>query len=282
MKKTLSNHADHEVLSLITNVAYANVPAWYGTVRRNLVMDMIVPKARENHAPLPLIIWICGGAYRCVSSSAWIPEMMDLARRGYVIASIEYRTVHDTSYEGSYADIKAAIRYLKAHAADYCIDASRIAIMGESAGGTMASFAGTTAKIKDFDCGDYLEFDSSVNAVVDFYGIVDYNHNPITCDGRDIPPFMIEDFLGLEYSRETANRASAIRYVDADTPPFLIFHGTEDKRVPIEQSDRMYEALQKAGVRADYYRLEGADHGEDCFYRREIMDIIHSFLQEVM
>lgn len=282
MKKTLNSTVEHEVLSLITDVAFANVPAWYGAVRQNLLMDLIVPKNREQHAPMPLIIWICGGAFRCVSHSAWIPELIPFAQRGYVVASIEYRTVNDGTFRDAYADVKSAIRYLKAHADEYCIDANRIAVMGESAGGTMASIAGTTGNKPIFVSGDYLEYDSSVQAVVDLYGIVDCSHNPITFDGRDIPPFMMEDFLGLDYDEATAREASAISYIDAHTPPFLIFHGNKDVRVPLEQSQRLYEALQAAGVRSDFYVVDGAGHGADCFYQQEKIELIDTFLKEVL
>lgn len=282
MKKILKARYDKEVLSLISGVTFASVPAWYGFTRQNLCMDVIAPKVREGHAPMPLLIWICGGGYRCVNRSIWLPSMMTFAERGYVVASIEYRTVNDGTYEAAYADVKSAIRYLKAHAAQYCIDPGRIAIMGESGGGTMCSFAGTTGAIRDFDQGDFLEYDSSVHAVVDIYGIVDFLHAPITPDGRDVPPFLVEDFLGLDYSEATARRASAITYVSADTPPFLILHGDQDPRVPIVQSEMMYEALTKAGVRADFVQLEGAGHGDDSFYQPQILDIIDGFLREVL
>lgn len=282
MKKVLKRETEHEVYALITNVAFANVPAWYGTVTRSLMMDIITPKNRAGHARLPLIVWICGGAYRCVSRSAWLPELMPLAKMGYVIASVEYRTVNDGTFREAYADVKTAIRFLKAHAEQYCIDPNRIVVMGESAGGTMASIAGTTGNKPLFLSGDYPDYDSSVNAVVDFYGVVDCLHTPVASDGRDLPPYMMQDFLGVDYDEATAWEASAIRYVDENTPPFLIFHGNQDVRVPVEQSERLYAALQAAGVRADYYVIDGAGHGEDCFYQKNIMEIIAAFLKEML
>lgn len=282
MKKIITAKYDKKVLSLISGVAFADVPAWYGCTRRSLKMDIIAPKERTGHALMPLIIWVCGGGYRCVNRSVWLPAMMYFAERGYVIASIEYRTVNDGTYEAAYADVKSAIRYLKAHAEHYCIDSNRIAIMGESGGGTMSSFAGATGKIRCFDQGDFLEYDSSVNAVVDIYGIVDFQHSPITPDGRDVPPFLVEDFLGLKYDDEIAKRASAITYIDEDTPPFFIMHGDKDRRVPIVQSEMMYDALNAAGVRADFLVLEGAGHGDDSFYQPEVLDAVDGFLKEVL
>ena len=282
MKAVLNNRVEHEMLSLMCNIAYACVPAWYGAVRRNLEMDIVAPKEREGHARLPLIIWICGGGFRCVSRSTWMPQIMEFAKRGYVVASIEYRTANDATLPDAYADVKSAIRYLKAHAAHYCIDPKRIAVMGESGGGTLASFAGTTGGLPAFEKGDFTEFDSRVNAVVDFYGIADFNHNPVLVDGRDVPPFLVEDALGLNYSEADAARASAINYISPDTPPFLIFHGNRDNRVPFEQSERLYRALTQAGVRADFYEVDGGGHGDACFYQPDKLDIIDRFLREVL
>lgn len=67
-----------------------------------------------------------------------------------------------------------------------------------------------------------------------------------------------------------------------DTPPFLILHGSADRTVPIIQSERFYDALHKNGIRSDFYVLEGAGHGEDCFYTDEIKERILLFLNEVL
>lgn len=278
----LSVKSEREVLALINDIAFSCVPAWYGATRRNLKMSLIVPKNRENHPACPLLIWICGGAYRCVDRAVWVPEMMYFAERGYVVASIEYRTSNDAMFPGALIDVKSAIRYLKAHAKEYCIDTERICIMGESGGGTMASLAGVTGECKEYDQGDYLEYDSKVNAVVDFYGIVDMIHTPFTVNGHDVPVFMLDDFIGTDYTEEMAEKASAITYVSKNTPPFLILHGNQDPSVPVEQSRMMYEKLQNCGVKSNLYILDGAGHAEDCFYQNEIKVMIEDFLKTVL
>ena len=83
MRKQLCIENKREVLSLITDITFSNVPCWYGGSRRDLKMDLIVPKNRSNHPACPVIVWICGGAYRVVNRSVWLPEMIK-AREGYL------------------------------------------------------------------------------------------------------------------------------------------------------------------------------------------------------
>ena len=285
MKKKISIPVKQEVLSLINDISFSCVPAWYGATMQNLKMSILCPKVRENHPPCPLIIWICGGAFRQVERAVWVPEMMYFARRGYVVASVEYRTSNRAMFPGALNDVKSAIRYLKAHAREFCIDKEKIVIMGESAGGTLASLAGVTGSYKEFDVGDNLEYDSKVNAVVDFYGLMDLMQVELGEKGNfthDVPPFVVKDWLGLDYTEEEGKRAGAINYVDENTPPFLILHGNGDVCVDLKQSEMMYETLQSKGVESEFYILENAGHGDDAFYQEETKQIVLDFIERVL
>lgn len=280
MKTTIKMKKTKEVLSLITDIAFSNVPCWYDAARRDLHMDLIVPKNRQGHAKCPAVIWICGGAYMVVNHSVWLPEMVRFARAGYVVAGIEYRTSNEARFPAQLVDVKAAVRYLKAHSDQYCIDPDRIFVMGESAGGTMACLIGATADQKEYDQGDFLEFDSSVKGVIDLYGITDMAAN--ACSVSDASPeWTMQAFLGAGYKREQAERASVLCYINEKTPPFMILHGTEDILVPIGQSRELYEVLQKNGIRADYYEIEGAVHGDDVFYEDDMIEKMLSFLGSI-
>lgn len=281
MRQILSVKKEQEVLSLIPGIAFSNVSSWYGSTRRDLKMDIIAPKVREGHKLCPAIVWICGGAYRVVDRSVWLPQMVFFAQRGYVIASIEYRTSNEAQFPDPLIDCKAAVRYLKAHAEAFCIDPNRICAMGESAGGTMASLLGTTKGITDYDKGDYLDESSDVKAVVDFYGLTDLTDGPMNIR-EDIPEWALQDFLGVKYTDSVARRASAVYYVNAATPPFMIFHGDDDLLVPIKQSETLYYYLQKYGVDSEFYILKGAGHGADEFYQREVLERIITFLNRVL
>lgn len=300
--KRISIARDHEVLSLITGVTYATVPAWYGATRRDLKLDIIVPKDRTNHPKLPCIVWICGGAFMVNDRSVWIPEMMDYARAGYIVASVEYRTSNDAGFPEQLMDIKAAIRFLRAHAEEFCLDTERFAVMGESAGGTLASLTGVTGGQKEYDAGDWLEYSSGVQAVVDYYGVTDFTLRmerdadaaaaassaaDSGAEGQDeegiVPDYAMAAFLGSgRRGRENLVRASAVKQVTKDTPPFLILHGENDDLVDPENSRRMYEALREVGVRAEFYLAEGAGHGDPLFYQKDMEKVVLEFLKEVL
>ena len=269
-----------EVLSLITDVTYANVPSWYGATRRDLHMDLIVPKNRAGHAPCPCIVWFCGGAFRVMDRAVWMPELLYFAEAGFVVASVEYRTGNEAIYPAPLCDAKAAIRFLRAHAGDYCIDPERIVSAGESAGGAIACLLGVTGEDKSLDLGDWLEQSSRVAAVVDYYGIADMTISLEGFEGNDIiPPWMLEEVLGVRYTKEQAESASAIWRVTPSAPPHLILQGLDDQVVSPSQSRNYYEKLLENGVRAELLELEGAQHGDDLFFQNEVKDQVIRFLQ---
>ena len=280
MKETLNFERKREVLSLVTNIAFANVPCWYDATRRDLHMDLIIPKQRTGHKPCPVIVWICGGAYMVVDRSVWMPELVRFARAGYVVASIEYRTTNEAQFPAQLIDVKSAIRYLRAHAQQYCIDPDRIFVMGESAGGTMACLLGTTGSMTEYDQGDDLAFSSRVQGVVDFYGLTDMDPNACITGGA-VPYWTMDAFLGMEQATQNAHTASAVNHVSPDTPPFMILHGSEDPVVPLEQSRRLYDVLQENGVQSEFLILEWATHGDDRFYQDEMVERILAFLDRI-
>ena len=244
-------------------------------------MDLILPKNTQGHAPMPAVLWLCGGAFCVVDRSVWIPQMMALARRGYVVASVNYRTSNAVPFPAPLQDVKAAIRFLRANAAEFCVDPNRIAVMGESAGGTLASLVGVTAGMKEFEQGDYPETSSAVQAVVDFYGLTELNLDALHSDDPNVADWAMTAFMGAA-TPENAARASAINYIDDKTPPFMILHGTADNTVPITISDNLYQRLTEKGIYVEYYKIDGAAHGDDMFYQDEVFELIDAFLKKNM
>ena len=142
MKQLIDVPIKNENLCMIDGITFAQVPYWFPFYNyRDLKMNIIRPfsKAEDKR---PLVIWICGGAWITMDRSAHTPYLAEYARHGYIVASIEYRLSGSACFPAQLQDVKAAIRYLRAHAPEYGIDPEQIALMGESAGGYLAAMAG--------------------------------------------------------------------------------------------------------------------------------------------
>lgn len=281
MKKTVNIPVTQDLWSLAADITYASVPTWYNATVKDLKCSIIMPKARTPEKKYPLLIWICGGAFKVMDRNVWLPQWIDFARKGCIVASIEYRTSNEAVFPAALIDVKAAIRFLKANSKFYSIDPERVFIAGESAGGTLASLAGVTGKDAKYEQGAYLEYSSEVQGVIDFYGITDLTGKGIKKTTGDTAGAE-EQFIGYEGDyRELAREASALYHITPGTPPFLIMHGDKDDLVDISQSEKLYDALIKAGVRADFYVFEGAGHGADEFYQAEPLNIIRNFMDSI-
>lgn len=283
MKQIVQTCMKREVLSLATGITFSTVPAWYEGTLRDLKMDLIIPKHRQGHAPRPAVVWICGGAYMVVNRSIWLAEMLRFARAGYTVASIEYRTSNEAQFPAQLIDVKAAIRYLKAHAQQLCIDPDRIIVMGESAGGALASLAGVTAKHKEYDVGEYLQYSSAVQAVVSFYGPSVYTVDVQQAEpSPDVPDWTYRAYLGANYTEETYRKACASSYLsDGDIPPFMLLQGLNDPLVPYALSDVFYDELVGHGVDVQYIQVEGAGHGDDLFYQDDMIRRVIRFIDGI-
>lgn len=111
-----------------TDVTFTQVDAWYGHTRQDLKLDLIYPYDAEKE--YPCIVWICGGAWLTMDKSAHLAYLTELARKGFVVASVQYRTSNEAKFPAQLQDVKAAIRYLRAHAGRYHIDSEKFGVMG--------------------------------------------------------------------------------------------------------------------------------------------------------
>ena len=281
MRAEMKVSLEREVLSMACGITYRTVNDWYDATVTDLKMNLIFPKNRVGHKKQPAILWICGGAFSVVSCDAWMPELLVYARNGFTVASAEYSTSNKKPFPAALEDIKTAIRFLKAHAEQFCIDPERIVVMGESAGGTLASLAGTTGSEKKYDTAEYPEYDSSVAAVVDYYGITDLCTETLSAS-ENVPSYLMDAFTGPDPDGTVHREASAAFHVDENTPPVMILHGSIDHVVPISQSEKFYKVLCEKGIRAEYLVIEGADHGEDYFYQSAVQEKVLAFLEEVL
>lgn len=243
-----------------------------GHKRQNL--DLYVPEGREG--PLPLIVWIHGGAWKHGSKEYCPP--LPWVEKGYVIASINYRLCQHAQFPAQIEDCKAAIRWLRAHAREYKIDPDRIVAWGDSAGGHLASLLGTAGDVPEWEQGHPVG-SSRVQVVIDWYGRADLACVSTDPAYADSPIAMLLGGSGPGV-KDQAEDASPIHYVSKDDPAFLIMHGDKDGVVPVEQSLAFTSALREAGVKVKLVVLKGAGHGGEEFLAPEQVRTIDTFLHE--
>lgn len=281
MRKKVSIHRERTRLKLISELVYSQPSGWFGHVVRPLRMSLMLPMKRPR-TPSPVILWLCGGGWLEVDKDVWIPELLDYARAGYAVASVEYRMSSQAPFPAPLMDVKTAIRFLRAQAARFGLDKERFAVMGESAGGYLAAMAGTTGGVAVFDGPEWRDESGAVQAVVEWYGPVDFATVSI-CDSTDAYTRYSspENLLLCASARENPDKAMAANptaYVGADTPPFLILHGERDTMVPMAQSEALYEALTRNGTDVTLCEIEGAGHGTGEFVQPEFSSLVLEFL----
>lgn len=272
-------------VALYTDIVYTNRTNQWRQAVYPMKLHLMQPLSDSGEQEkFPLLIYICGGAWKDSTPFCQIPWLSYFARRGYVVATIDYRVTGMEIFPAQIQDVKAAIRYLRVHAKEYSIDPERVAVMGDSAGGHLAALAGSSGDQEDFGTPDYPEVSCGVTAVVDLYGPADLLVLAKTSDPADGFSWQSPESLLLgghpSVKSDLAKIASPITYLGKETPPFLILHGTEDHTVNVEQSELLYEALERVGACARLVELEGADHGTAEFIQPAVQELILDFLNK--
>ena len=262
----------------VSDITYAQVDSWYDHCRRDLKLDLIYPEDMSDKR-YPCIVWICGGGWMRMDKSAHLSYLSTLAHQGFVVCSVEYRTSNEGCYPMQIEDVKAAIRYLKAHADRYRIDKEHFGAMGESAGGFLTCMAALDHD-KARDVGEYLEESSNIQAACPWYPPTNLSTFKYK-DAEECAASMESLLLGYNIMRniKEAYNSSPVSKVTKDVPPFLIIHGINDQTVPFEQSEELYDKLIENGCDADLIALEGADHADLQFFQDELWDRIIEFFK---
>ncbi len=243
-------------------------------------LDLFVPDG-ANH-PLPVMIWVHGGGWQNGSKEGCPPLRSGYTQQDYAVASINYRLSGHATFPAQIEDCKSAIRWLRAHASEYNLDPQRFGVWGSSAGGHLVALLGTSGDVQAFDVGENLDQSSRVQAVCDYYGPTDFTVF-VTTPGYEShaadqsPEAKLIGGAVLE-NKAKAAAVNPITYVSEDDPPFLIMHGDQDKTVPLNQSQLLYEALKNAGVNAHLHTINGGGHGQG-FGGPEIGRMVGAFFE---
>lgn len=279
-----------------SNADYQNVA--YASNSKNEVMDIY--KAGNATGKDPVIVVVHGGGFKFGDQSMPIiqPIIEAGTANGYVVASVDYRKSGEAAFPAAVGDVKAAVRYLKAHAEEYGIDPEKIVVWGESAGAYLAAMTATTPNVDSLnaDVSDNLEQDSTVAALVDFYGPIEFAtmDEEFTALGDTASANHTEgsfesDFVGVDDLSANPDKTAATwwgTYKD-QTPTDLyawIQAGTADANVPYTQSEHFAEALSEVvgNDHVQYSVLEGAVHEDDRFYTEENLNDVFAFLTDAL
>lgn len=276
----------------ISNLVYAQ-PKVYGYNNKPLEMDIMKPKSKEL---LPAVLFLPGGAFISSDKNKYLQTKLDIAEAGYVVASIEYRVAPTVLFPEPLKDVKSAIRFLRANATRFGIDPTRIAVMGNSAGGYFAAFTGVTNGMKEYEEGENLDQSSVVSAVIDLYGPSDLTKIGVGYSKEEenlhysssAPEAVLVNGLsannktaaGILVHEERAKKANPLSFISKNTPPFLVMVGDKDIRVSPNQSEILHDALIEKGVDSTFYIIKEAGHGGVKWAQTEVSKLLIDFLDK--
>ncbi len=230
----------------------------------------------------PLILFVQGSAWTTPNRNFEIPMLSRFAEEGIAVATVSHRSTGDGFvFPAFLKDVKTAIRFLRAHAAEYAVDPERIAAFGTSSGGNTVCLLGLTGDDPELKTEEYPEESDAVCAVTACFA------------PTDLPALFefLKDWPGIDQTMtayfgadraawpEVMRKWSPVMRVEKGkkVPPFLLVHGTGDPIVPCEQMEALYTALKEAGDEVNAYYVDGAEH-EGNFWSPEVRKVIHDEL----
>jgi acetyl esterase/lipase len=266
----------------------------YATTSPSQTLDLYLP-ASDGSTAVPVVVLIHGGAFAMGDSGMEAGLAQTLVQQGFAVAALNYRLSGEALYPAGAQDVKAAVRWLRANAAQYGLDPDKFAAWGQSAGGWMATMLGVTgdqATIFDDDSLGNPDQSDAVQAVVSWYGPVDFATmdeqaaDVTACAGQsqvhgtaDSPE---SQWLGeaVDSSDQTASTDLTSYLPTASAvPAFSLAHGDADCNVPAGQSQQLKDALDEAGATSTLTILPGAGHADPAFDQTQTEPTI-AFLQQ--
>ena len=255
---------------------------------RALHLQVVLPPLRDDPAGarFPLVVFVQGSAWKEQALGQSLPALAEFARRGYVVAIVEYRPSTLAPFPAQVRDVRTALGFLRRNADQFHVDLERVALWGDSSGAHTAVLTALTDGEQEYSDEPVDDEPRGVRCVVDYYGPTDISRMHEEPSVQDhVEPTSPEGLLigGHDVLRRPdlveptilMNHLSPRR----DLPPVLIVHGSRDRFVPFGQSVLLHDALVEAGRPAELYQLQGADHGGPPFWQDDVLDIVDDFLR---
>jgi acetyl esterase/lipase len=234
-------------------------------------LDLYLPSRSSKPQLSPVVLWIHGGGFEGGDKTQWSPTA--LTRFGYAVASMNYRFSNEAIFPAQLEDCYEAVQFLRKNAPSYGLDCDRMAVFGASAGGQLAVLLASRLASEPGN--------KDLKAIVDWSAPTDLL--TYAAQDRNAPAqrhgpsgFVAKWIGGLPEERpDLARLASPVFTVRASLPPVLIMHGTKDDIVPIAQSEELYAALTKVGVKTEFRRVRGGTH---MFASEKNVEMVRRFL----
>ena len=267
-------------------------------------LDIYLPQVQKPAYKVIVVIYGSAWFSNNMKQMAYMSMGKPLTDAGFAVVTINHRSSGDAKFPAQINDVKGALRFLRAHAADYRLDTSFIGITGFSSGGHLSALAGVTNGVKkrtvgtttvdlEGTVGGNLDYSSSVDAVVDWFGPVDMAHmeNCETVKDDKSPEAALMGCAPAS-NPDMVALVSPITYVSAaptageqpspqkNYPRFLVFHGDADTVVPHCQSVRFAEALGQAGRLEAFVTVPKGQHGPVTFNDDTFKQMTNFFLSE--
>ncbi|HUW40353.1 MAG TPA: alpha/beta hydrolase [Rectinemataceae bacterium] len=288
-------------------------------------LDLYLPEQAKPASGYPVVVYIHGGGFALGDKAPYGDDanaVLSGLKRGYAIASINYRLSGTDKAPAQIYDVKAALRYVKANAGKYGLDPDKMVLLGVSAGGSLAALAATSANDPGFSAGlasmGAAKAGDDVAAAIILYGLYDFNtlqaqfdwlSNPSdhSFDSKYLPTYarqrsfffgknfanrfdnpraFEQQYLGAPFGekRDMIKFINAENYISAKCPPFFIRHGEMDENVPFLQSVDLAAELRAAGAKVDFATVPGAQHGLPGmnFFKKFDIAVAYDWLSTVL
>ena len=228
-----------------------------------LVYDVLTPETANGAA---IVFMMSAGYY-----SSWAPpetrarQFKDMLDAGFTLIPVYHGSAPRYLVPDAYSDVSRAVRHIKLNASSYGIDANRIGVAGESAGGHLSLMLGLDSDQGKLDVSDeVMQVDNSVAAVVAYFPPVVFREIeslPVGIVNNVPEEELLSRFPALDYDPELAPTLSPILFVDAGDPPTLLIHGDQDPLVDVTHSYAIKAEFDKEGVESELIVIPGGKHG---------------------
>ncbi len=223
--------------------------------------DLYLPALDDSESRAAVVL-IFGGSWRSGDRTQQKVYGLALAKAGIVCLASDYRWSTEAKWPAQIDDVRTAVRWLRAHSADFNIDPARIAVSGNSSGGHLALMVAAknekSSPVSEKGTA-WGKFSSEVSAVCAFYP-------PTRLSGLDNESNddSVATLLGTDATQDDRKNVSPVTFASGQFPPVLLLSGADDERVPVAHTYEMHKALEKAGNTVELHVFAGQGHAFDA------------------